>query len=139
MSRDADQIRLFEGAGDLLRRLQGGGITLAIVSSNSEENVRRILGPENAALISIYACGASIFGKAAKFRRVLRRSQLSRGEILCIGDKTRDIEAAAAQGLASGAVTWGYATADVLRAHGPTLVFDHMDDIAALLTAEPVG
>jgi phosphoglycolate phosphatase len=139
MSRDADQIRLFEGAGDLLRRLQGGGITLAIVSSNSEENVRRILGPENAALISIYACGASIFGKAAKFRRVLRRSQLSRGEILCIGDETRDIEAAAAQGLASGAVTWGYATADVLRAHGPTLVFDHMDDIAALLTAEPVG
>src|SRR3954447_11094520 len=41
---------------------------IAIVTSNAEENVRRILGPENAGLISYYECGASIFDKTAKFR-----------------------------------------------------------------------
>ncbi len=137
MSRDADQIRLFPGASDLLRRLHAGGVTLAIVSSNTEDNIRRILGAENAALISAYACGASIFGKAAAFRRVLKRTGLPPAKTFCIGDETRDIEAAAALNLACGAVTWGYASADLLRAHGPTLVFDRIEDIGALLTAEP--
>lgn len=139
MARDAGRIRLFAGAGDLLRRLDAGGMALAIVTSNAEENVRRILGPENAGLISYYECGASIFGKTAKFRRVLKRSGVPRVETLCIGDETRDIEAAAGLGLASGAVTWGYATAELLRAHGPTLVFESMDDIAALVTADPIA
>lgn len=139
MSRDADQIRLFTGAGDLLRRLHAGGVALAIVTSNSEDNVRSILGAENAALIEYYECGASIFGKAAKFRRVLKRSGIGPAQTLCIGDEARDIEAATVLGLASGAVTWGYATADLLRSHGPTLVLDSMDEIAALLMPEPVA
>ena len=33
----------------------------------------------------------------------------------------------------------GYATADPLRAHGPTLVFESMDDIVALVTADPIA
>ena len=134
MGRDADQIRLFAGAGDLLRRLHAEGVTLAIVTSNAERNVRRILGPEAAALIPYYECGASIFGKAARFRRVLKRSGVPRQAVLCIGDETRDIEAAASLGLAAGAVTWGYATAQILRAHGPTHVFHNLDEIGALLT-----
>jgi len=134
MGRDADQIRLFAGAGDLLRRLQAEGVTLAIVTSNAERNVRRILGPEAAALIPYYECGASIFGKAARFRRVLKRIGVPREAVLCIGDETRDIEAAASLGLAAGAVTWGYATAEILRAHGPTHVFHSLDEIGALLT-----
>ena len=32
-----------------------------------------------------------------------------------------------------------HAAADLLRAHTPTVAFDSMDEIAALLTAEPVG
>ena len=68
------------------------------------------------------------------FRRVLRRSGVPRQAVLCIGDETRDIEAAAGLGLAAGAVTWGYATAEILRAHGPTHVFHSLDEIGALLT-----
>jgi len=135
--RDADQIALFPGVDEFLSRLSRAGVTMAVVSSNSEENVRRILGPRNAALIAHYACGASIFGKSAKFRQVLRRSGVTRAETLCIGDETRDIEAAAAAGLASGAVTWGYATAEVLRAHRPTLMFSSLKEIEAALARQP--
>jgi hypothetical protein len=37
--------------------------------------------------------------------------------VICIGDETRDIEAARATGLASGAVTWGYAKPAILAEH----------------------
>jgi phosphoglycolate phosphatase len=132
VAAQADQIPLFPGVDETLRRLADGGLMLAIVSSNSEANVRRILGSANAARITHYACGASLFGKAAKFRQVVKRSGIPPSETLCIGDEARDIEAAASSRLASGAVTWGYATADLLKAQRPTLMFSALDEIAAL-------
>jgi phosphoglycolate phosphatase len=138
MTRDAAEIRLFDGVDRLLGELAGRGVELAIVSSNTEENIRRILGPGNAARVAYYECGASLFGKAAKFGRVLKRSGIPADRTIAIGDEVRDIEAAGQAGLSSGAVIWGYATADLLREHGPTLVFDAMDAIIdAVVTREP--
>ncbi len=74
MAREIARISLFEGAGDLLRALSERGITLALVSSNAYENVRRVLGDENGDMIRYYECGASIFGKPAKLKKVLRKS-----------------------------------------------------------------
>lgn len=71
-ARDAGQIRLFLAAGEMLRRLHAGGTALAVVGSNAGANVRRVLGPEHVALIGRYECGADVFGKAARFRCVLR-------------------------------------------------------------------
>ena len=134
-ARDAGQIRLFPGVDALLARLHGAGVRIAIVSSNAEANVRRILGPANAALVSHYACGASLFGKAAKLRQVLRASGIPRERSLCIGDEARDIEAAAAARLPCAAVTWGYATPALLRSRGPGYLCDSIDAIEAALAA----
>jgi phosphoglycolate phosphatase len=134
-ARDAGQIRLFPGVDALLAELHAAGVRIAVVSSNAEANVRRVLGPANAARVAHYACGASLFGKAAKFRQVLRASGIPRERALSIGDEARDIEAAAAAGLPCAAATWGYATPELLRARGPTLVFDSIDEIGAALAA----
>jgi phosphoglycolate phosphatase len=126
-------IALFPGAGEMLRTLADGGIRLALVTSDSEANARRQLGDANAALFSDFACGASLFGKAAKFRGVLRRAGIPARHAIAIGDEVRDIEAARAAGVACAAVTWGYAAPAALRAHGPDMVFEAMGDIAARL------
>jgi phosphoglycolate phosphatase len=135
LAQDAESIPLFPGAKTLLRRLAGQGVVLGVVSSNSAENVRRILGPEAAALIEHYACGASLFGKASKFRKVLRAAGAKACEAACIGDETRDIEAAREAGLACGAVAWGYATREILVKGGPTWLFDTPDQVAERLAA----
>ena len=84
-------------------------------------------------LFSHFDCGASLFGKAAKFRRVVQRAGVKPSQAIAIGDEVRDIEAARAAGIACGAVTWGYAAPEALRALGPDLVFDRMEDVAVLL------
>jgi phosphoglycolate phosphatase len=134
-AEDAERVPLIPGAKALLRRLAGQGVRLGIVSSNSEVNVRRILGPEAAALIEHYACGASLFGKADKFRRLVRRAHVERSEVVCIVDETRDIEAAREAGLACGAVAWGYATREILAKGDPTWLFDTPDELAERLAA----
>jgi phosphoglycolate phosphatase len=127
------EIPLFAGTDAMLRALANGGVRLALVSSDSEANARRQLGKANAALFSDFACGASLFGKAAKFRRVLRRARVAAGHAIAIGDEVRDIEAARAAGIACAAVTWGYAAPETLRALRPELVFERIDEIAPRL------
>jgi phosphoglycolate phosphatase len=129
-------IALFPGAQSMLRALVDGGLQLALVSSDSEANARRLLG-EAAAHFSWFDCGASIFGKAAKFRRVLTRAGLVPSQVISIGDETRDIEAARTAGIACGAVSWGYAAPAKLRAFGPDLMFERIEDIADRLLVSP--
>jgi phosphoglycolate phosphatase len=133
-SQELDQTHLFDGVDRTLRRLVDAGIATALVSSNIEPNVRTILGPENASLIRYFECGASLFGKASHFRKVLRRSGTPAGDAICIGDELRDLEAAQKVGIAFGAVTWGFSTAEALIARGPTLVFRSVGEIADQLT-----
>ena len=133
-SEQASNIALFDGVDAMLRKLAGGGLRLALISSDSEANARVKLGAA-AALFSHFDCSASIFGKPAKFRRVLRRSGVAPAQAIAIGDEIRDIEAARAAGIACGAVTWGYAAPKALRALRPDLVFDRIDDIARALVA----
>ena len=126
---DAASISLFDGVERLLDTLRRNGVKCAIVSSNSEANVRRVLGAKAAGAVSLFDCGAGLFGKAKRFRRLMRRAGVASAETICIGDEQRDMEAAHAVGAASGAVLWGYATRDLLMRCGPTITFDHPMDI----------
>ena len=101
MAADAHTIPLFPETARMLRALHAAGVKIAVVSSNSEAVIRRVLGEELGDLISLYACGASLFGKARKFKQVTARG-VSRDKVICIGDETRDIEAARAVGLDCG-------------------------------------
>ncbi len=132
-TRDVGEIRLFPGVEEMLARLAGAGVTLAIVSSNSAENVRRVLGPEHAARVGHYACGASVFGKRAHIRKVLKQSGVARGRAICIGDELRDLDAAHAESTAFGAVAWGYTSAASLATRAPTEMFGTVEEIAARL------
>lgn len=135
MAAEAEPPPLFAGAPDALRALKASGLTLGVVSSNSEYAIRRALGPELAALIDHYACDASIFGKPGKFRQLIKAARVKRAEVVAVGDETRDIEAARKAGVACAAVTWGYATERVLRDFAPDFVFASMEDMAAQLGA----
>jgi phosphoglycolate phosphatase len=134
MAADIHRITLFPGVDELLRALHGHGVTIAIVTSNSEANVRRVLGPRNAALVRHYGCGASLLGKRSKLRRVLRASGVPAEAAVKIGDEIRDLHAARAAGMSFYAVGWGYTHGHALAAHGPDAVFATMDELVQSLT-----
>ncbi|BCS33073.1 phosphoglycolate phosphatase [Luteitalea sp. TBR-22] len=129
----ADQIALFAGVDDLLRRLRGAGVRIAVVSSNGEAVIRQVLGPELSGLVDDFACGAALFGKASKFRRVVRRAGIDPARAVGVGDEGRDIEAASAAAIASVAVTWGYATRDLLASKSPTHIVDSVHELTTML------
>ena len=130
----AGEIALFPGVGAMLASAVAAGVRIAVVSSNREDVIRRVLGDELSALVADFDCGAAIFGKATKFRRVVRRAGVDVAQAVGVGDEVRDIDAARAAGIASAAVTWGYATPELLASRSPTHVVTCVSELTELLT-----
>lgn len=128
--RDAAEIPLFAGAEACLEALAAKGVALAIVSSNAQDSIRRVLGPRTAGLVGHFECGASLFGKGPRIAKVIRRSGVPPRQALAIGDEVRDLDAAAEAGIAAASVSWGYATPAALRVHGPARLFTSFDEVA---------
>lgn len=116
--RAADTIRLVPDLDLILDYLSQSGIQLAVVSSNSETLVRKVLGP-CADWISVYACGASLFGKASKLQSALQQLQVPPGQAVYVGDEPRDVEAARRCGVLPLAVLWGYMKAEAFTRFTP--------------------
>lgn len=126
-------VHLFDGIPDALARLKAGGLRLAVVSSNSLENVQRVLGPDTASLFDDYECGTDLFGKAAKIDRLLQRHGTPPERFLLVGDEMRDIDAARKAGVRVGSVAWGYNHVDALRDRGPDELFMQVAELPAAL------
>jgi phosphoglycolate phosphatase len=135
MQDSAHAISLFDGVADALRHLHEHGVQLTVVSSNSEHNVRAVLGPELAALVARFDCGMSVFGKASRIRAVLKACGVAPVDALYIGDQATDAEAARKAGVAFGAVHWGYATIEALRAEACATEFVTPADLRRIAAA----
>lgn len=124
------QFSLFPGISELLRQLAASKIQVAIVSSNSRENIEQILGPENRSLVEHFGCGVAIFGKSRKLLQAMRQCGVEASQTIYIGDEIRDAEAAAGAGIDFGAVTWGQHSAKSLATQEPVELFATVSDIA---------
>ncbi|MFM9828014.1 MAG: HAD hydrolase-like protein [Sphingomonas sp.] len=129
LADEIDKIRLFDGVAELLQTLSENGVRLALVTSNSAPNARAVLGASNIALFEQMECGASLFGKAPRYRRVLKRMRVDAADALSIGDETRDILASRKVGLTAAGVLWGYAAREALAAAGPDALFTSTVDV----------
>lgn len=133
VARHIDEIPAFPWVASLFAELERQGVIIAIVSSNTDANIRTVLGPDTAARVSAFGGGASLFGKASKFARMVKRHRLSPSDVVCVGDEVRDIHAARQCGIATIAVTWGLASESALAAAHPDALVNDIDTLSALL------
>ena len=106
---------------------------LAVVSSNSEENVRRVLGHENAGLIDHYGLRRIDLRQAAEVQAGPAPERRAGAQAICIGDEVRDAEAARSLGIPFAAVSWGYAKPELLAGPGAGSMFTSVGDITAAI------
>jgi phosphoglycolate phosphatase len=137
MQRDITGIEPFPGIAVALEALTARGLKLAIMTSNSSDNVVQILGGRNAGLFHHLECGISLFGKGARLRKLLGASGSAPGEAIFIGDEVRDAQAAAEAGVPFGAVAWGYSHLRTLISHGAQETFNSVAELVTKLA--PAG
>ena len=115
-SRGWSMNRPFAGVPGLLADLARAGVRLAVATSKAEPTARRILAHFELDGCFEVIAGASVDGTRAGKADVLAHAldQLAPvpDRVVMIGDRCHDVEGAAAHGIGTIVVEWGYGRAD---------------------------
>jgi phosphoglycolate phosphatase len=118
------------GMGDVIKKL-GKEYKLAIISSNSKENIETFL-KNNGLKFDIVIAEKNLFGKAKIIKKLLKEQKIKQNETVYIGDELRDIEEAGKAGVKVISVSWGYNKKEVLEKRNK-LIADEPKDIPRLI------
>ncbi|MDN5749394.1 MAG: HAD hydrolase-like protein [Pseudonocardia sp.] len=133
---------LYPGSVSLLERLGAAGLRLAVATSKPERVARSIVDGVGLAGHFALVGGADHeggrLGKAAVVGSVLQRLGLdpSREPVIMVGDRHHDVDGAAAYGVRTIGVSWGYAEPGELA--GALKVVADVDALVELLTDDAV-
>lgn len=138
----AQQTAAFDGVDDLLARIEVAGLRWGIVTNKAGFLTDELLGRIGwASRASAVVSGDTLAVKKPDPAPVLlacERAGISPVHCLFVGDDQRDIQAGAAAGLYTVAVSWGYLDGGDPHAWGADAVLDHPAALAALLQLQPV-
>lgn len=131
---------LLEGVPQMLKKLKEEGKTVAIASSKPEPFVKQILQHFEVDRYFDEMIGSTMdekhAGKAEVVANALSRlgiENMNREEIIMVGDRLHDVEGAAAHGIKTIGVTFGYSGRDELQKAGAWEIVDNMEELTALL------
>jgi phosphoglycolate phosphatase len=138
--REMPNVPLFPGVAGVLEALGRSGLRMAVLSSNSRENVLACLRANGAQDYFEAVVGyRRVFGKGRAIRRLIRTRGFEGRRAIYVGDEVRDVAAARQAGIDIAAVTWGYNTRELLAAQGADFLVDSPDELLALLVGPASG
>ncbi len=112
-------VHLFHGMKDVIQELDKKGYTIAIISSNSKDNILAFLQTNGIDHVSEVLCSSRIFGKDKVIKKYLKQANLKTSDVLYIGDEQRDIVACKKVGIPIIWVGWGYDAIEIVQSAEP--------------------
>jgi len=139
---------LYLGVIELLQKLKGDGVKMAIATSKVKKYAERIAEHFGFSQYFDFIGGSEFDGrrgaKAEVIADVLEHFQIggspeALARVVMIGDRKYDIVGAAAAGIDSIGVLWGFGSAEELRAAGATSIVGSTEELYISLQNEEVG
>ncbi|MFA7543637.1 MAG: HAD-IA family hydrolase [Candidatus Cloacimonadaceae bacterium] len=127
------EMQSFEGVREMLSELQKMGIQMALLSSNSEENLQHFIEQHHLYYFEWIEGTAGILNKQRSIRKMLKKHDLAPENVIYVGDEIRDIIASHKCGLKIIAVSWGYNTLELLASKDPDYLVDHPSQIVEIV------
>ncbi|ABR49090.1 HAD-superfamily hydrolase, subfamily IA, variant 1 [Alkaliphilus metalliredigens QYMF] len=126
-------IALFEGIKEVLDELRNRGYELAIISSNSEDNIREFLEKNQIYSIKEVFASKHIFGKDKVLNAFMKKEKLSNSEIIYVGDEERDILACKKVGVKIISVSWGFDLLETIKQKEPDYIVNSPEEILSIV------
>jgi phosphoglycolate phosphatase len=140
MAQHLDELKVFKGIDAVIKELHQQGFQISVVSSNSEENIRKVLKREG---IESYFSGVygnvGLFSKSRVFKIVLKDQKSKADDAIYVGDEVRDIEAAGKAHLPVISVTWGYNGEAILKKYQPSFLAHTPAQLLGIITKQAQG
>ncbi len=112
-------VHLFRGMKDVLKAIENKGYTIAIISSNSKDNISDFLKVNDINHVSEVLCSSRIFGKDKVIKKYIKETNIKKSDVLYVGDEQRDIVACKKVGIPIIWVGWGYDAIEVVQSEKP--------------------
>jgi len=135
--REIDALQPVRGMIALITRLRQKGYNMAIVSSNTEENISRFLRNNYLDVFKYIHCDRRTARKDRALATFLRRHGIPSHDAVYIGDEHRDIVACRKVGIPIIAVTWGFNSPSYLMQGDPDYIVTSPEEL--LSTVERVA
>ncbi len=116
-----------------LTKLHQDGYRMAILSSNSEVNIRAWLEVQKFTFFDEVIASPGLFGKSRSITSFMKRNKLRHEDVVYIGDEVRDIEACKKSRIPIIAVTWGLDAHAYLLQANPEYIAHQPSDIIHIL------
>jgi phosphoglycolate phosphatase len=116
-----------------LLALKKKGHKLAIISSNTQENILKFLSQNNLEVFDFVHSGRNLFGKEHVILKAITQYHLDKGNCIYVGDEDRDIIAAKKAGISVIAVTWGFNNRKLLEKFQPTFIAETPTELLHLV------
>lgn len=126
-------LKAFEGMKECLLSLKESGYGLALLSSNSQENVRYFLDQHEMNYFEWVEGGSGLFKKQVTIEKQIKKHGLDRQSLIYVGDETRDIVAAHKCRIKIISVTWGFQTEEILKTYNPDFIVRSAADITEIV------
>lgn len=127
----------YEGMPELLRELRAKGVAVAVASNKFQHGTERLVakffGDIDFIAIEGNREGAPLKPDPEVVNNILRESAVEPAHTIMVGDSGIDIRTAAAAGIASVGVAWGFRFAEELYDAGATRVVATTDELRAIL------
>lgn len=130
----SESVKLVPGIVQAISNITDEGIEVAIVTSNTEESVRKIAGSLSEKIAGIFP-EKDIFGKAAKLKKVVKEFGVNPKDVFYVGDEPRDMAAAIKAGIHPVGVTWGFGSKESLVSAGAEIIINSPEELNRLYSA----
>ena len=129
MAKGIMEVQVFPGMVDVLKELKSRGYVIGLMTSNSIENVSKLLEAYDLDIFDFKLCSVKLRKKAGRLRRLRRSHRVRKQNVLYIGDECRDIRAAHKARVKSAAVSWGFNDSQVLGSFKPNYLLAEPEDL----------
>jgi phosphoglycolate phosphatase len=134
VSERTGEIKLFDGFRNVIPELLSRGVSLGILSSNGEPNIRSVLKAHDLENSFQFVMGyPKLFGKGKAIYSLIKQRKIPADEFLYVGDESRDIEAANYARVKSVAVSWGFHNRNVLVSSKPGWLIDKPEELLGIV------
>lgn len=123
------ELEPFPGIPQMLDQLAGLGCRMALLSSNSRENVLHFLDHHNLHYFEWIEGTSGILKKHGSIKKQMKKHGLKKENLIYVGDEVRDVIAAHKCGLKIVSVSWGFHTTDLLAGKNPDYLVDKPSQI----------
>ena len=133
LNKSIHLVKPYKGIKKVLSYLKKKEISMGIVSTNSQENIKIFLEKNKMDFFDFLNCGTSLLGKGRILSKVIKERKYKKENVIYVGDEIRDIDAARKIKIKVAVVTWGFNPKEALIKYNPDFIIEKPEELLLLV------